>query len=487
MAVLNTKVQYFPPNDITNPIDVTDWVQISINKGTEVQNNKARLVLKNYQVATLDDGTSQHSASNADGKIKYEQDGIIKIWATYDEGNGIDETATSTDLLFVGDLIGTKSSQAPGKNPTTLTFVDRTFTILNRIWTEDIEETRVPLIIQSIIRATTDHAIKPKEELFDKSGNRPPTANGGSFEIDARTTTEGGFIEDTRQDGTAFPTATMAKVFKPIHDWIKELSTIEQTNDADERASTGFVQKRAMLFHVDELNRFHWFYPSTGVADHTVLAGAVTSQEDDTTTHFVYQHDTERTSGDIVNFIVFDAGADISGNAIQEYEYDSNAGAPIPKDSFRAYQDIALNMKDQDVRAGNLLRQSFGDTVQHVISSTALPFVPKWDEKSRTVAVSGATATYNTNFEDIAILRGRRRARAEIQQRSNLRLKDPIRIRGSSVIGVGDLVNFTSPSSGERGIDVRVQEITHVINKGGWTTEVAFKEDEPEIVNSVSN
>jgi hypothetical protein len=484
MAVLSTKVQYFPPNNVSNPITIADWTQISINKGTEIQNNKATLVIKNSQRSGLPDGTSQHSGSDEDGFIKFEQDGIIKIWATYDEGSGLDTSSTSSDLLFVGDLIGTKSSQTPGKNPITLSFVDRTFTVLNRVWTENIESQVVPNMIQSVIRATTDHAIKPKDELFDVDGNSPPTTGGGEFEIDARLTTEGGFIADTRTDDTAFPTATMAKVFKPVHDWVKELSGIEYTNNPDERTTTGYVQKRAMLFHVDELNRFHWFYPAGGTADHFLVAGAATAISPDTNKHYIYQSEAERKSDDIVNFIIFDAGTDISGNTIQDYEYDPNAGTPIPKDSFRAYGDISLNMKDQDVQVGNLTRESFGDTVQHIIG-TAFPFVPVWSLNASGTAGVGtsvnSTATYNDAFQDAAKFFGKNRARAEIQGRSNLRLQDPVRIRGSSLIGVGDLVTYTSPAAGERKVDVRVKQITHVINKVGWTTEVQFQEDEPEV------
>jgi len=142
-------------------------------------------------------------------------------------------------------------------------------------------------------------------------------------------------------------------------------------------------------------------------------------------------------------------------------------------------------MKNQDFVVGQLNRTSFGDTVSHTVNGTALPFIPAWDTNYGSRTVTTATA-YDINFQDVATKKGKERARAEMQQRSNLRLKDPARIRGSTDVGVGDLISYTNASAGERKVQVRVQEVTHVINKGGWTTEVSFKEDEPEITTNIT-
>lgn len=483
MASLSVVVKYYPPNDVTNPTTVNDVVQIQINKSSEVQNNKARIKVKNCQVGALSDGTSRHSASTSDGTLKFEQDGVVKVWAKYDEGAPIDTSSDSEDLLFVGDLIGIKGGQSPGKNEVELTFVDRTFTILNRVWSENITDTPVPNIIQSIIRSTTDHSIKPSEELFKADGTF-----GGIYEIDARLTSEGGFIADTRIDSSPFPTATMAQTFKPVADWIGELSEVDTINYAEEVATDSYVQKRAMLYHVDERNRFHWYYPTSGTADVTLVAGQPLASGT-ANPYYIYEHTTKRDSADIVNFIIFDCGTDISGDVIQDYEYDPNAGTPIPKDSFRPYQDISLNMKDDDVKAGNLTKVASGDKSYTYTIAAAYPFTPAWNEKDpdgNDILIT-STATYNSNFRNIATLRGKRRARKEMRGRSNLRLKDPVRVRGTSEIGVGDLIKFTSPAAGERKVDVRVKQVTHVINKVGWTTEVSFEEDEPELEVSLSS
>lgn len=480
MAVLNTLVKYYPPTDINNPIILDDVLEININKGSSVQNNKARITLKNYQVAKLSDGTFQHSGSDEDGFIKYETDGILKVWATYDEGSGLNTSATSSDLLFVGDLLNTKVEQNQnGQNNMVLEFADRTYTILNRVWVESFESTPVPNIIQSVIRATTDHAIKPNDELYDSQGTLGGDGAGGLFEIDARLESEGGFIEDTRSDGSAFPTVDLALVYKPVYNWLEELSSVEMTNSPAEISANSYVQKRAMLYYVDELNKFHWFYPDSGNPQHELLAGATTAQGSDSNTHYIYGHTAKRNTDEIVNFIVYQAGEDMNGKIIENYYYDPSAGAPIPKDSYRAWFDIALNMKQQDELAGFLTRNNSNDSQSFAIATAQFPFVPTWDRNG--VSVSSSTA-YNANFIDEAEARANGRAQMEVQQRSNLRLKDPMRIRGSNVIGVGDLLKFTSPAAGERKVNVRVKEVTHVINQTGWTTEVTFEEDEPELV-----
>jgi hypothetical protein len=163
-----------------------------------------------------------------------------------------------------------------------LTVVDKTYVILNRLYTfayTSAANKNAPEIIQDVVRFVTDD-VDSDPLSYDASGNH--VANG-IYAVDARLVSEGtsdnpGYIEDTRRDGSVFPDLAMAKVAKSAYEWVENLSTIESTNDFtgddDDDAPT---QDRNMLFYIDERNKLHWYYPRDSLS--TTLNGAIDSSQ----------------------------------------------------------------------------------------------------------------------------------------------------------------------------------------------------------------
>jgi hypothetical protein len=562
MAVLQVEIDWYPNGGQDPVISISDYEGISVRVGSTPKSNSCNIKLKNRPELYTD----------ADGNIKFDTEDVFKIYAKQNiDGSALDKSSNSNDLLMVAELKEISVKIENNTTMLTLKCVDRTFTLLNRVWVfpytaDDTSAPNgtgwtAPEIVQNVIRNTTDNSNKHQNVLFDGDGDKP-----GIYEVDARMfiggegtesaissgTTDGttamklvdsgatfstdgvvvgdnvynstdrtwaiataveetnltltkdifvsgegyavndAFIAHKRPllgtpdsdtdlfpsaDNTNFPFISMAKSFKPVYEWITGLSQIQNCNTIDENnatvTGTTLVVRKAMRYYVDEKYRFHWFYPDL-TPELYFTEGTTTAIGSDTKGHKIKAITGKKAVYDIINFVIFRAGEDMNGAQILGYEYSKDTNVQL-KDSYRPFLSIAQRMKENDYTAGNLQRAATGDS-RYYDYPAAYPVTPAWDDSQRAV---GSDSAYNTNFREIAIKRGKERAKDLIENRGRARWKLGLTIDGENLTPA-DLIRFNSSSIGIVNLDVRITGITHNIGAGGWTTALTLEEDESE-------
>ena len=398
---------------------LTDVERINITRGEKSSMNSADIFLKNPITERGSDGFLYPKHVNSgDGLIKFNEGDSIKIYAAYIEDNReLDVSITSADLLMSAEIQEVNVTTSEKGTKMKLSCVDKSYSVFNVIWSnnynEDSVDNRAPLIIQNIVRWAS--SLKGLQSGgYDDVGGIVPN---GIYGVDARLDTEKGFIETTRNDatGTAFPKISIARSFKPVYEWLDELSSSNYTNDfASCESETSPPQDRTMTYYIDELNRFHWFYPKDGITntlnqtitatetittltltdassfstsgsvqiggevfDYTSKSGNVLSgvtrgvdntiEEAHASGDVVYSQlvitQSDNTTGnkwvgskltyktyDIINAVIFNAGDDMNGSGILGFWFDKTSSSPKLKMVYKAWTHLARVMKSSDIR-----------------------------------------------------------------------------------------------------------------------------------------
>jgi len=286
-----------------------------------------------------------------------------------------------------------------------------------------------------------------------------------------------GFIQDTRSDGTAFPTKAFSQINKPLTEGISVLSQTNYTNseaEIDESVGTGLIIKRGARWFIDRDNRFHWYIPSDS-PEHIMKLGQTSAISPDTNNHKIIDIELDNKITNEINYIVFKAGEDMDGVQITSYAYEPFSGRPNIKEAERNYENIAVGMKIEDYRAGNITH--IAGTDFDYPGAYGGGITPVWDSQERSI---DNDTDYNDNFKEEAIKRGKATASKEFTKSANPRWGGKIQILGERIT-VGDLIKFTSVPHGVVNKLMRVNQVTHTINATeGWITTLEVLEDELE-------
>jgi len=529
-----------------------DIESISIKKDSDAKASSATITLKNNYTRFVEGFTQPFTKYNTNtNNLAFKEGDTIKIYAAeIDEFRALDISSTSDDLIITGEIAEVSIKSAAKGSPITLKIVDKTYVILNRLYSFAYTKSAAknsPEIIQDIVRFVTDD-IDADEFSYDNAGN---LVSNGIYAVDARLISTGGpssFIEDTRQDDTSvFPDLAMAKVAKPAYNWIKELSSTDSTNDFagtdDEDAP---IQDRNMIFYIDELNRFHWFYPRDTVT--TTLNGAINSSvttvtltsvvglasigtvfvgseridytgistndltgctrganntkaashsDGDTVKNAIVIVEGDTSSGytllnysltkktfDIVNFVIFSAGADMRGNGITHYFFDRATKSKTLKETHKSYNDISSEMMQKEIDAKRLTQDN----------TTSSPFTHNgnrykestgdYDGGSGITTGWGTAVTtdsgYNKAFRDEAIRQGKIRAQALTDKRGSPRWKGTMEFKFHR-FNAGELFEFTSTRAGINQQALRIKTAQYNITKSGAYVTLTVEEDEDKL------
>ncbi len=514
---------------------IDNWKTINIRISSELKSNRMTIKLTN------DFGdTAPRKYNNSLGSIvgegAFQIDDKFKLYAKYDSDNsGLDLSENSNDLVFFGDLRNLVSDVSENSK-ITLVCTDRTFNILNRIGWAAYRKSDVrapngqgwtaPLMVLDVVRqrsSTNKQARSRNQFIYDKDGHLTPsdTPNTEFLEIDARPFSEGGFVQDTRnititKDGTSvsrtigttdidttlfptgpsstagnnFPFQGFVKVGKPVYEMLQNLSQIDMTNTPDELdPASAFdpIIKRAMRYYIDEKMRLHWFYP----IDNTFGTG------DDTDSKDKFDNDLDITMGDddiyetkrhkltydlfaVINFIYFEAGIDMTGNAILGFRYDPTSGAPNLKDSKRSYPSISKSMKLEDdiakVEGGHISVNLANKSGYDFPEDYGTGIKPLWNTK---VTVN-SNAEYNQEFKNEARRQGNAKADSIIKGTSSQRWKGTMEFRFHNFT-VTDLIRYTSEAGGLTKQTLRITDIAHNIQKAASFTTLTLEEDGKEL------
>jgi len=550
MAVLKVQVDWssWDTRYDIKPVTLSDIESVNVKRSSEAKASTAEITLKNSSNRIIKGFDSPFTSYVSEtNRLQFNEGDTVKIYAAYLETNDrdIDTSTGSADLIMVGEISEVNVRATSNGAKIKLSIVDKTWVMLNKLWSFNYNNTvgkTAPQIVQDVVRQVTD---ENSQELtaFDTLGN---STSGGNWQVDARLVSEGttslpGFIEDTRQDDTAFPATEIAKVFKPAYDFINDMSTIEYTNDFSAGGAAEDAddppQDRKMIFYIDELNRFHWFYPKDGatskldgainasVSTITLVSGTdfpssgtirIESEEitytgkstndltgctrgvNNTTaaTHSsatavdtslvfiegsgtsgnkIINFDLKYATYDILNMVIYNAGQDLRGSGILDYQYDKNTKAKELKMVYKPYTDLAKNLIHHEILAGNLAKDNaqtdFTYDGNWYKAGAAYPITTEWG-----TSVANDTE-YNTAVREKAKIEGDARALGLINKRGSPRWKGPIECRFKRYTP-GDLIKFTSTRAGINQRELRIKTAQYNLTKTGGFVTLSVEEDE---------
>jgi len=453
--------------------EITDWTSITIRKGLDQRANVIDITLKNVLNRTPTGETQiYHTWVGDDGELIWQENDVISIKCAWNDGT---VTLSDTDTLTVADALEFNVKLEQQRSPITISAADKTFALLNQT---------IPRAFTLGNNFTSGEIIK---ELIETASEN--VDGDGVFGITANLMSESTYaaqkassspgIQTKRINNSNFPIVPMAKVYKPIYEWIDDLSTIESTNNFDGR-DTGLptdseenpVQRRKMRYFVDKDNNFRWFYPDNDV-DYTIQIGNVASIKDD-----IKNYSLKKSTFDVVNFVIYNGGMDLYGAGTLSYYFHESTTSKQLMSKYKAYNEVALILINEEIRSGNLVENTTGSFTFQGNRYDAKAyggggFTTGW----------GATVTsndsYNTALRTEIDKKCKSRARALSSKRSSPRWKGSITIKGRNFLA-GELINLTSRVHGINGVDVRINSLTHTISKSGWLTSVEVEEDEDE-------
>lgn len=467
MTVLLKKILIYD-SEGKNPIDITDDVRTTVKISQGSRGSTMDITLKN--------AWGEHVVG---GEFQFGVDNIVKLWLKWAvEGTDTIDTSSSDDLIMASEVIDIEAKGEENSSGWTLHCVDRTFIILNRLWAKNYPLSgglTAPEIIKEIINITTTDgkgtlSTKVKADLTEGSWN----STTGVF-----SRTGGGYIQHIRPDNTAFPPKAISKVFKPVYEWVDDLSQPDMTNPATELSESGTpICARPYFFYIDEDKNCHWEYPHPSASATVEMTwGSIVAVGSDTTAHYVKSFQLKNAVFDIVNMVIYNPGDDLYGSGQLDYFYDPTTRSPKLKPVYRAWTDIA-----DDV----IYRELFEENSASYSEDNATPGTLTYHGKRYTASYNltpywtTTAVTDDDELNDSLVAYcseiGDNRARRLTQRKANPRWKGKITIRGEKRV-IGELIQFNSGDHGIVNAKVRVTDVQHTISKEGWDVSLSVEED----------
>lgn len=547
-AVLLTRVEWRPvgESDTVNILD--DIISLTSRKASDLQNNILDIVLKNY--STNPNGTILGRHVNNVGSLSFNEQDEIRIYAKYtDDGADLSGISWVVDENLLGAYYVAEISYShnEGQQRITISCVDRAYILFNKVMVNSYGINNLftaPGVIRDVVRVNSDAIQYGRSSNYQGTDTIP----GVELDIDARFVSEGGNITDYRAeintqlngalnssattitvDNTAnfkdegtlvigtehiaytgktattftgctraidntvaashsdndtvyqgFPTLVFTKIWKPVYEWIGELSQTGNVNYSDELESGGDeFYERSFLFYLDFENRFYWIPPDDNV-DVTLNVG-----DND-----IYGIQLEQAVFDAVNFVIYNAGADMNGRGITFYWYDQNSNLSGLKMRYQPMTEIADEFLDEDIREVNTAREAEpqNDELRRFVTDGSYPLsdysFKKWDNKWRLEELGITARTtiandseYNNALRNASKSKGLEEAKLITSRLQGLRYRGQISVKGSRY-NPTDLIELTDRRIGVDAIKLRVRQITQTLRDGTWSTTLEVEEDE---------
>jgi len=465
MSFLLKKIIWYTNGDTTLPIELTDVLDISIVRGLDAKNNKAVITLKNALTTRSDLGPIHKYINEQTGLLSIKKGDTIEVFLKNTNSNEEINTSTTTDLVITLDIEETALKYTNKMSKIELNCIDKTFSLLSKLWSFSYiasQNINSPEIIKDIIRNSTETGESGSQYGYETvpTGNTGSFVQLGQFDIDARLVSESGYIQSTRPNsGGLYPDISLGKTWKPIYEWVEELSQVQFTNSAAEIAAGTEKCLLKHIYFVDKENRFHWEYPDNE-EDYTFITGQVNDDGD------IYDINVKKSSFDVVNTVFFSAGKDLNNVNVLGYFYDTSSDENKLKTKFMPYTDICVNLRRAEVNNGNItINEDDTITINNSSGTTS------WGEAYST------ENDFKDKFFDFATSLAEARAKRFTTKRGSPRWKGTITIKGK-VLNAGEIVNLTAYPIGIVNQNLRIQKLTHKINKTGWTTFLDVEEDE---------
>ena len=477
-----------------NETEITDAVRINVKKSTGNKGSGAEIILKNAYGEHIDNK-----------QFKWKEQDTIQIFLKYTDDSGAEiDTSANDDLIMTAELEEYEANLDEKSTSWKLKCVDKTYILLNKLWAKAYLKSDTPII--NGVEDTSKTGWTPPEIICNII-NITTGKGDKSSHVSAKLTTNGGYIQNTRPDDSTFEDLrtelSIAKVFKPVYEWIADLSTVEKTNTSAEQSNVvgtaSLVCKRPFLFYIDNLNKAHWEYPAhNNTTAYLITVGAtaaigsatvydIDSDTDvtyvDTDYHVIYGGKIKKSIFDIINMVIFNAGDDFFGNGILNYFYDPTTKSPVLKPVYKPMINIAREWKSKEVLRG--LEESPVDYVLDNDTGTLLresrkytatyPFKPEWADASAETNVTSNTEL-NDSLRTKGVDDGKTKASEITQHRANARWKGTLSMQGEN-FQIGNLVIFNDSLHGIVNAKVRITDVQHTVDAQGWWSTLTVEED----------
>lgn len=244
MGVLKTRVIWYPNQGRGVPVEIDDFVNINIKMGTDGKSNVTDVDLKNPFGAYND----------SLDVVSFNEKDVVKIFAKLEENDTDINISSSTNLLTITNIQEWNGLVDNKSTTYKLKCIDRTYQLLNKVWSSSYINKSSPFIIKNVVQSVTEIPSGVPSEFYYTSGNK-------NYYIDSWT-----YVDSVRPNSSAFPDeVNVGMSFKPIYEWITNMSQVENTNFVSEINSNSQVCTKPYIFYVDELNKLHWNYPSSTI------------------------------------------------------------------------------------------------------------------------------------------------------------------------------------------------------------------------------
>ena len=228
-------------------------------------------------------------------------------------------------------------------------------------------------------------------------------------------------VATTKSNGEPFPTQSLVSATRTAYDILLELSGTSYTED-----------KLPYIFWFDENNVFHWVYPAN------VTVGTLSYGNQN-----IYEMKFQKSDSQIVNMVIYDAGLDKNDNSILGFALKEDAGSIEGKMIYQPMTKIAERFK----------------------------------------ALFQANGSYDsmTNDEFVSICEYVAKSRAEtiIYNWAKGLWEATLQVKGAKY-AIGSLYTIEATLHGLPATPMRMQTITHTLDKGGWNTTLKLQQD-PEV------
>ena len=495
MILLKKVLWYMEDEGYTVAYNLTDIISFDTGNGLEIQNNVLTLNLKNPMVKYKDFGgdigfqpIGKHAIDDSSTiGIRFKERDQIKLYLKYsddatdsvsNEWSDSSDTAPDNEYLigvyYVTDI---KISSGEKSSPIKLVCADKTYILFNKILAKTFikdEGLTTPELVQKII------------QLSAQSSNANKSAytgiNNVLYDIKAELNTtypyDGTGIQAKRSDDTDFPVKAMTKVWKPIYEWIGDLSQVDYLNTETELSENTIVYGNPFIFYVDENNEFHWFEQNKDI-DGTIIAGVDN----------IISHSFTYGVFDVKNMLIFNCGEDMNGHGILDYQLDLTSNVKGLKMQYLPFVKISKDYIANDY-------QKFTINTNRKTDKGTYPEYPldteytggletAWSNEGLRDAEgdiedSTSDGTYNSTLRRASKVKGKERARSILSGLASARWKGDMEVYGAKY-QAGNLIEFTDTRFGLVNEKLRIQDVKHSISKSGWFTKLSLEADEAAI------
>ena len=538
------KIEWIKASDksVTN---ITDCINLTINKSTEIKNNICKLTLKNSPSNFASDGTTIiGDYVGLDSKeILFNEDDQIKVWATYlDDASEVGTEWYDDDRLLGSFAVKEFTLQnTEDSSRVSVSAADWAYLLFNSVYTFTYgiaNKFTAPGVVRNCARKFCED--DDSVNLYQGTDNDI----GVYYDLDAKFLSEGGNITDRRTTPTTtldgalnssattinvvsttgfedssdatividtehiaytgvtatsftgctrgiddtlaeshtsttttyqgFPLVLMSKIWKPLFEWIGEISQTESTNYSSELVEGGTLfHNRAFLFWIDKNNSPHWVYPNDTV-DLSVTLGEEGRRS----------FQLEKSVFDAINFVIYNCGEDMYGHGIMYYWFDDSTEVKALKMRYQPMSKIVSTLMYDDIQTNTARITTNQDEYKQFPS--AYTMIPTFlgdannfrvNELGETARTNVANDTeYNDCLREAAKMRGLVEARKITKARTGLRYSGSIAVKGTN-LNPGDLVEVTNPFVGLRSKLLRVKEVYHNISQNSYETTINVEED----------